>query len=200
MNSPPILWTRLDGPGHEWAQLEDHPEHWKIRGTAILAEQGIPYRLDYAVECDRSWRTRAVRIRGSSGDSKDQISEIRVDVAADADSRWRVNGELHEAVSGCVDVDLAFTPATNLIPIRRLALPIGKEAKIDVAWLEFPSFSLKRLEQVYRRTDDKAYTFESGGGSFTARLRVNDVGFVTDYPGLWRAVDLERESPRASES
>ena len=111
-----------------------------------------------------------------------------------------MNGELNEAVTGCVDVDLAFTPATNLIPIRRLALPIGSEAKFDVAWLEFPSFSLTRLDQVYRRTGDEAYTFTSGGGSFTARLRVNEAGFVVDYPGLWRAVDLERESPRESET
>ena len=89
-------------------------------------------------------------------------------------------------MEGCVDVDLNFSPSTNLLPIRRLGLAVGEEADVRAAWLRFPSFSLELLDQRYRRTGDLAYHYESGGGSFRADLRVDAVGFVTDY-AVWRA-------------
>jgi uncharacterized protein len=106
----------------------------------------------------------------------------------DAQQRWSVNGIPTPGVSGCVDVDLSFTPATNMLPIRRLRPPIGSAAALDAAWLEFPSFALQRLDQVYRRTGDERYRFESGGGSFTADLVVNHVGWVVEYPAQWQLI------------
>ncbi len=34
---------------------------------------------------------------------------------------WRVNDAAVPAVAGCIDLDLGFSPATNLLPIRRAA-------------------------------------------------------------------------------
>jgi hypothetical protein len=57
------------------------------------------------------------------------------------------------------------------------------------AWLRFPSFKLEPLEQTYRRIDKSTYQYESAGGSFIARLEVNDAGLVTHYPKFWRVED-----------
>jgi hypothetical protein len=72
-----------------------------------------------------------------------------------------------------------------LLPIRRLNLAIGEQARVRAAWLRFPGFALEPLEQIYRRTGVTTYQYESGGGRFTTELRVNEAGFVTDYPNLW---------------
>ncbi len=61
----------------------------------------------------------------------------------------------------------------------------AQEAKVRAAWLRFPSFALEPLDQLYRRTGEAAYRYESAGGAFVAELEVNGVGFVTRYPGFW---------------
>lgn len=96
-----------------------------------------------------------------------------------------MNGEPASAVDGCTDVDLNFSPSTNLLPIRRLRLAEGGHAAVRAAWLRFPSFDLEPLEQEYRRTGPTAYRYESAGGSFVRDLAVDDTGFVVDYPGIW---------------
>src|SRR6185295_168660 len=82
-------------------------------------------------------------------------------------------------------LDLNFSPATNLLPIRRLNLDIGQQAEVKAAWLRFPSFELQPLSQVYERLGAFKYRYSSNGGQFTAELTVNHAGFVTNYPQLW---------------
>ena len=90
----------------------------------------------------------------------------------------------HSSVTDCIDLDLNFSPSTNLLPIRRLNLAVGEEAQVRAAWLRFPSFELEALSQTYRRTAESTYRYESSTG-FVADLEVNSVGFVTNYPGIW---------------
>ena len=41
---------------------------------------------------------------------------------------WFANGVEQDNVAGCLDLDLGFTPATNLFAIRRLSLKVGQRA------------------------------------------------------------------------
>ena len=50
-----------------------------------------------------------------------------------------INHRPAPAVSGCIDVALGFTPATNLLSIRRLALAVGARAEVTVAWFASPA-------------------------------------------------------------
>jgi hypothetical protein len=86
-----------------------------------------------------------------------------------------------------VDIDLGFSPSTDFLPIRRLALNVGEEAVVRAAWLPFASLVFEVLPRVYRRDGARTYRCESGGGSFVRVLEVNAVGFVISYPGLWQA-------------
>ena len=88
--------------------------------------------------------------------------------------------------SPCRQCNAVFPADTNLLPIRRLGLAVGAEARVRAAWLRFPGFALEPLDQVYRRTGDATYRYESAGGRFAADLRVNAAGFVVDYPGFWK--------------
>lgn len=182
-----ILWRRLDLPGHEIGTLEAVDGGWRLSGTALFAHEQRPGRLDYVVTCDAGWRTNAGRVRGAIGERK-----IDLTISVDAARRWSVNGTESPAVEGCIDIDLGFSPATNLLPIRRLGLEVGAAAEVTAAWLPFPSFQLEPLPQIYRREGERTYRYESGGGVFVRTLAVNGVGLVTSYPGLWQAESATR--------
>jgi uncharacterized protein len=175
-----ILWRRIDMPGFESARLISQPGTWRLEGCAVFAAEGQPCRLDYQVVCNAGWETRSAHVMGWVGSR-----EIKIDLLVDAARRWRLNGMAVPAVRGCVDVDLSFSPVTNLLPIRRLGLAGGEEAQVKAAWLVFPGFSLEPLEQRYRRVDEALYRYESRDGSFVRDLRVSPAGFILEYPGFW---------------
>jgi hypothetical protein len=83
---------------------------------------------------------------------------------------------------------LSFTPATNLLPISRLALQVGERANVRAAWLRFPEGVLEPLDQTYARVADRQYAYESSGGTFRTLLDTTALGVVTDYHGLWTRV------------
>jgi uncharacterized protein len=177
-----ILWRGFYLPDHEACQLRQLNAHWQLTGTALFSYQDLPCRLDYRVVCDAGWRTQSGMVKGWLGER-----EVHIELAVDSDQSWQINGEVRPEVSGCTDLDLNFSPSTNLLPIRRLGLAIGQVAEIQAAWLRFPTFELKPLPQIYRRLDETTYHYESGGGGFVADLKVNATGFVTNYPGIWLA-------------
>jgi uncharacterized protein len=181
-----ILWRRVDVPGHEAARVTGAEDGWRIDGTALFVDAGLPVRLDYRVSCDAAWNTLSASVAGWIGDRA-----IDVQIAAGDDHQWLVNGTPEPVISGCVDVDLNFSPSTNLLPVRRLKLEVGEEAVVRAAWLRFPSFRMEVLEQVYRRTAADVYEYESAGGSFKAQLRVNAFGFPVEYADVWQ---VEAES------
>jgi hypothetical protein len=158
------------------------PDGYQLAGSAVFAQEGAPVRLDYLVVCDSRWQTRSARIRGWIG-----ASPIALDLTADAARHWYQNAKECPAVTGCPDLDLSFSPVTNLLPIRRLELAVGEAAEVRAAWLRFPSFTLEPLDQRYRRTGPTSYHYESAGGEFQRELEVNAAGFVIRYPGLWQA-------------
>jgi Uncharacterized protein conserved in bacteria len=177
-----ILWRRLDGPGHESARIFSQDRSWQLEGTAVFASDGLPCRLDYQIVCNFAWQTASARVHGWVGEKT-----IAIDISVDPARHWIMNGLEIPLVSGCMDLDLNFSPVTNMIPIRRLDLEIGQSADVKAAWLRFSEFTLEPLDQIYRRVGPAAYRYESGDGSFSADLAVTPAGLVTLYPNLWQA-------------
>lgn len=159
---------------------------WTLAGVAVGGEHGAAYRLDYVVSTDTSWRTRACVVHGAVG-----ARPVAISIERDDSGRWTLDGAAVTVVAGCADVDLSFTPATNLLPIRRLALAVGAGAKVRAAWLRVPALDLQPLEQQYTRTATATYDYESGG-TFQRMLTVDSNGIVCDYPTLWVAESAAR--------
>jgi uncharacterized protein len=178
-----ILWQGIYLTGHEHCRVYSEAARWFLSGAAVFFHDHKPCRLEYLVECDVDWNTLAARVSGWVGERS-----IDVELTVDPDRNWRLNGVEQSAVKGCTDVDLNFSPSTNLLPIRRLSLNAGDQAQVRAAWLRFPSFELEPLNQVYHRIDESTYRYESGGGKFVAELKVNSAGLVTNYPGIWEEV------------
>ncbi|HSB09435.1 MAG TPA: putative glycolipid-binding domain-containing protein [Blastocatellia bacterium] len=182
-----ILWRRLDRAGHEYARLFLKDSRWHLTGVAVVEHDRKPCRLDYVIVCDSRWQTVNGKVSGSVG-----AEAIDINISVDSTRRWEINGSECLEVAGCTDLDLNFSPSTNLLPIRRLGLSVGEEATVRAAWLRFPSFALEPLEQVYRRIDESTYRYESAGGQFVADLQTNEAGFVIQYPNFCEALAQER--------
>jgi hypothetical protein len=96
-----------------------------------------------------------------------------------------LNGAVQPKAAGLIDLDLGFTPATNLIAIRRLEPQPGVETPAPAAYyLEF-TLELGIVEQTYRRTARDKLHYRSPAYSYDEMLTVSEIGFVSDYPGLW---------------
>jgi hypothetical protein len=152
---------------------------------AVFHDAGSPTALHYRVRCDAEWRTTEATIDGWHGA---RTVELRVRRARAGS--WTLNGVPCPAVAGCIDLDLSFTPATNLLPLRRLDLPVGQAAEVRSAWLEWPAAVLTPLVQRYRRRSVTEYDYEAdlpGAAKFVGVLRVEPPGWVLDYSGLWKA-------------
>lgn len=180
MQPSSLLWKRLDAPGHDAARLFQMDNQWHIEGAAVFLHEQQPCKLDYQVICDADWRTRSGKVTGWVGNTS-----VDLHLEVHENQRWFMNTVEYPAVAGCIDFDLNFSPATNLISLRRLHLNTGEERQITVAWLKFPEFSLEPLPQLYRRMDATHYHYESPVHGYVATLEANEAGFVTHYPGLW---------------
>jgi hypothetical protein len=177
-----VLWQRLDVPGHEIATVARRSDGWLIDGVAVFVEAGNPCRIEYEIRCDVQWATRQCLLRGSIGARHVQL-EIERGVAGE----WSIESMENAALRGCDDVDLEFSPVTNLLPIRRLRLPIGAHARVRAAWVRFPELAVEVSVQTYARVASDRYQYESAGGAFRRELVVDAFGCAVEYPGLWRA-------------
>jgi len=177
------LWRGLDLRGHEACRLYGGLDNeWRLEGTAVFAHEGRACRLSYLIACDASWNTLSGMVSGWVGNKL-----VNIELLVDEHRRWKMNGVFQAQVDGCVDLDLNFSPSTNLLPIRRLNLEVGQSAEVKAAWLRFPGFELESFSQVYTRVDETTYRYSSRDGEFVADLTVDEVGFPRVYPGLWEA-------------
>ncbi|QDZ00946.1 putative glycolipid-binding domain-containing protein [Nitratireductor mangrovi] len=179
-----IFWRRLDRQGHDACALWARPDGFELAGSAVFEEAGRPCALTYRVDCDAGWATRRATVNGFVGTDPVEVAIVR-----DPTGGWTLNGVPQAAPRDCVDVDLGFTPATNLLVLRRFALDVGKERPAPAAYLAFPDLRLDRLEQHYRRSGEATYDYAAPVYDYAATLTVSPVGFVTDYPQLWSAAE-----------
>ncbi|HJX44773.1 MAG TPA: putative glycolipid-binding domain-containing protein [Geodermatophilus sp.] len=180
METRVVAWRRTDeDAGHSLARVGRRGGGWLFHGTEVLAGPGTLLACSFRVEVDDAWATRAVEVS-----AVDAEGERRLVLTADADRRWARDGEPVPGLDGCVDVDVAATPLTNTLPIRRLAsLAVGEEVTTPVAWVDVPALGVTRVDQTYRRLGPRRWRYsDEAHGAF--ELTVDDDGLVVDYTGM----------------
>lgn len=182
MTTTTAVWRRIDTPGHDACRLTHPAGGWQIEGTAIFVQGGAHGHLAYRVRCNDEWQTRDAGVRGWLGPRSVELTVRRTD-----NGEWRLNGAAVEGLSECVDLDLGFTPATNLLQLRRIALHEGEGKDVPVAWLNVGDGTLSLLRQRYERRGARTYWYEAPRFEYAAMLDVDDSGFPKRYPDLWEA-------------
>jgi uncharacterized protein len=169
-------WRRLDHDGTDRCTLSRVDHGWMLTGQAIWQENG-EVSLSYVVRCDPDWCAFSADIVGARAG---QPVALRL---ARQDQGWTLNDILQSDTAMCTDIDLSFTPATNLLPLRRLTFDRETPKPVRAAWLIPDLGQIRRLDQTYARQEAQVFTYASA--NFTARLETHPSGFVTQYPGLW---------------
>ena len=174
------MWQGLLAPSLERMILSELPDGFQLSGLILQAHDKLGYVVDYRIVVDASWVTKevTVEIEGS------RASPLVLNRTANGE--WHRNGQRLAGLTGITDIDLAWSPATNTLPIRRLGLSPRTSATVVAAWVRFPSLAIERLEQSYQRLEDQHYRYRAG--DFRAELEVDADGLVSSYAGNWRMV------------
>lgn len=180
--APPsvLFWRKIDSPGHDSCRFFTLPHGYRLLGAAVFLESQQVCHLQYDVVADAGFRTASASVAGFVG-----TTPIDVRIRSTAAGRWEVDGQDNPRLAGCLDVDLGFTPATNLLPLRRLALEVGQAAEAPAAWLAFPAMQFTVLPQRYKRLSLTEYDYESPSLGYRATLQVSSIGAIIQYPGLF---------------
>ena len=177
-----------------WRSLEHGGvEHLRVHGTggqvlatgAVTAEHdGARYQVDYQVHCDEAWRVGELRVRLADGAASCLLM-------SDGMGNWTgADGVRRPELAGCKDVDIAVTPFSNTLPIRRLNLGPGESAAIRVVYVPVPSLAPVAVGQRYTCLEKyRRYLYEGLDNGFSVELTVDRFGLVIDYPGLFERLD-----------
>ena len=186
MRERDVLWAPCADPGLEHLHVQIGSGGLAADGIVIRQRSGaLPFRLQYQIQCDEATRLQSAQVRIESPE------ERRVDLRADGSGNWTDGaGMAIPGLAGCIDLDIAATPFTNTLPIRRLGLKPGESAEIDVVYVTIPDLDVRRLRQRYSCLRSEAghsvYLYQNCISGFSAELPVDEDGLVLDYPGQWR--------------
>jgi hypothetical protein len=180
-----ILWQDVETGALDRCRMEVGRDGLRLSGTVLTPAYGTPLDVRYLVEAGPDGLTRRVELELDGGSTR------RV-LLADGAGRWRwEDGSELPEVAGSLDVDLTVTPATNTLPIRRLAaLEAGQAAGLQMAWVQFPGLEVLASAQRYQRLAADRWHFSTG--DFHAELLVDPDGLVLDYGGLFRSLAYRR--------
>lgn len=134
-------------------------------------------RYEYEVRLNAAWIFEALQVSYRGGGE--------LELRRDERGRWIENGTERPDLAGAIDIDLAFSPFTNTLPLRRLDLPVGAAAEILTAYVNATSLTVVPDPQRYTRLDVDRYLYESLDSDFVREITVDSDGLVVDYPGLF---------------
>jgi hypothetical protein len=179
-----VVWRGLEEWLAEHAQVE-------LRDDGVLAtgvQLGVtpePYLVEYHLDTPSDWITRRLEVEASGAGWRRRLT-----LEHDGAGHWIANGDRLPDVDGALDCDLAFSPLTNVMPIRRSALHerAGSEDFV-MAWVSVPDLGVHASPQRYEHVRPGVVRFVSLDGDFTAELELDADGLVVRYPRLAERVE-----------
>lgn len=178
-----LMWRHEDEPGFEHVRIDDgHPE-WTVFDSMFVREhEGQVRRGGYTLIVDKAWRTLEIRIMVEQAPGSMAARHL----LASGDGSWTdANSNLIPELDGCIDLDIAWTPLTNTLPIRRLGLQNGAEAESRLVYIALPELAIRPMKQTYSRIDANTVRYQSETRGFTRDIVVDDEGYVVDYPDVF---------------
>lgn len=176
-----ITWRSQACQSEEHCEISSSDAGIEIRGSVQgTADDGKEFEINYTLELSPEWQVQHIVVR----DAKDEGNEL--DLQYENGQWFDVDGWHLEAYDGVEYVDLTITPSTNTLPIKRLAFEGREPQKIDVLYIDLPSFQTRRVEQYYTKLGKHTYRYQDGERpDFIADIVLDDDDFVAIYPNLF---------------
>ena len=174
-----LAWTGLEEWLAEHAQVDLGDDGIMATGVQLGVEPE-PYLLEYHLDAPSDWTTRRLEVEASGAGWRRSLS-----LEHDGRGRWTADGERRPELDGALDCDLAFSPLTNVMPIRRSDLHRrAGSADFVMAWVSVPDLAIHASPQRYEHVRPGVVRFVSLDSDFTAELELDDDGLVVRYPRL----------------
>lgn len=116
------MWRALREPGLERGDLLQSEGHWILRGAILRLSACRPAKVRYEIISDSQLRAEIADVSCHDDQGKTEL-QIKRDVDG-----WYGNDKRLNLPLDCTDVDLAWSPSTNTLPIRRLNLNVGADS------------------------------------------------------------------------
>jgi hypothetical protein len=169
-------WQRWDGDGHETVQLRWENEGW----TAMSDVAGE--NVTYVLRLTATWQIRQFLLFRD-------LDEPDLWLGTGGDARWgEMNGAHRPDLDGCFDIEIAVTPFTHTVPIRRLQLDVGDAADITMARVDVQTLGVVPTRQRYHRIGDHRYAHSDLDVSVESEFDVDPYGLVHDHVGRFRRI------------
>jgi len=174
-----LVWHGVEEWLAEHAQIDVLDDGVLATGVQ-LGVAPEPYRVDYLLDVPHGWITRRLEVEASGAGWRRSLV-----LEHDGAGRWTADGQRLPEVDGALDCDLAFSPLTNVMPIRRSALHehAGSEDFV-MAWVSVPDLRVHASPQRYEHLRPGVVRYVSRDGDFTAELELDADGLVVRYPRL----------------
>jgi uncharacterized protein len=182
-----LMWASHENPGYEHVRIDDGHQEWTLFDSMVVrVHDGEVRRGGYTLIVDKAWRTLEIRLMVEQAPG----SMVAQHLLATGDGQWTdADGRHLPELDGCIDIDISWTPLTNTLPIRRLKVHPGEQEDIRVVFFEMPSLAFDVWKQRYTGLETNKVRYESlGRDGFMRELRLDDEGFIVDYPDLFRRI------------
>lgn len=171
-----VAWTTWDVSQRSDVTLRFENEGWTAEGHIGIDNAQFVMRLS------AQWMVQQFLLFRD-------MDEPDLWLATDGGGRWgEINGAHRPDLDGCVDIDLAGTPFTNAIPIRRLPLHVGHSASLNVITVDIETLDVVVVPQIYTRLGTHIWRYNSLAQSIDVEVEVDDFGFIKDEPGAFQRV------------
>jgi hypothetical protein len=167
-----VRWAAWEGDDLEVTDFRWENEGWTVSGQVSRE------RVQYVVRLSAVWHVRQFLLFRD-------LDDPDLWLATDGTARWgEMNGAHRVELDGCYDIDLACTPFTHSLPIRRLPLLVGDSADLPVVTVDVETLAVQVATHRYTRLDTHRWRFRHGDDS--TEFEVDQHGLLLDLPGRFR--------------
>jgi hypothetical protein len=150
------------------------------RIVAAATSSHPAFSASYDLVTDEAGATKRLSMTVTMAERERQLS-----IARDEENMWLVQdhrGTKRAAYDGALDVDVILSPFFNALPIRRTGLYQRSESiTVPVVYVRLPELSVDPAVITYSSAPDGIKVHSPAADT---TIRVDDQGFILDYPGL----------------
>ncbi|MFR9804948.1 putative glycolipid-binding domain-containing protein [Pseudonocardia sp. RS010] len=195
-----LTWQAEGRPGLEGTRVHfgPGPAGFRALGRIVRPDPEGDFTASYSLLVREDGTLGRLSLSSATTGSEKHLTINRTE-----DGFWLLDdgsGSERQDFDGAVDVDLAFSPLFNALPIRRLgAHREAVDREVPVVFVSLPHLEVSLSAQRYRTVrvgeGHSPAVVEFSWAGFRAELEVDADGFVLSYPGLAALVSNERAEP-----
>ncbi len=181
-----LAWAGLDAPRLEAARVVLGARSLRASGSMVSAPQdgSAPFSASYALSTNEVGAVGRLTVRTVCDQGEQHVTLTRSE-----EGIWLVDhgkGAARTDFDGALDVDLAFSPLFNTLPVRRLALHhVDSEHELHIVFVTLPSLDVQLVQQTYRSVSvGEPAVVGLRADSFDVDITIDPDGMVLEYPGL----------------